>query len=65
VRYNAACAAALAGKWDSAAAQLRSLAALGALVAADAADDDDLAGLRDMTWFGELITGCHQDACLA
>ncbi|KAF8069466.1 COQ3 [Scenedesmus sp. PABB004] len=55
VRYNAACAAALAGRPDLAQPLLAGLAAAGALVACEAAGDEDLAALRGEAWFGALL----------
>jgi hypothetical protein len=55
VRYNAACAAALAGQHGTAQQLLTGLAAAGSLAAADVAADEDLACLQEQQWFGELL----------
>jgi hypothetical protein len=55
VRYNAACAAALARQPAVAQTLLQGLAAAKVLVAAEVAADEDLAGLRGEAWFGELL----------
>jgi hypothetical protein len=55
VRYNAACAAALAGQTAAAAALLQGLAAAKALDPADVAADEDLVGLRGEAWFVQLL----------
>lgn len=55
VRYNAACAAALAGQAAAAAALLQGLAAAKVLDAADVAADEDLVGLRGEAWFVQLL----------
>lgn len=55
VRYNAACAAALAGQPAVAQQLLQGLAAVKALVAAEVAADEDLAGLRGEAWFVQLL----------
>jgi HEAT repeat protein len=55
VRYNAACAAALAGQHSIAQQLLMQLAAAGSLSAADAAADEDLASIKGQQWFQELV----------
>ena len=55
VRYNAACTAALAGRVDLAEQLLKMVAAAGALQAQELAADDDLAALRGLTWFHDII----------
>lgn len=55
VRYNTACAAALAGQAAAAAALLQGLAAVRALDPADVAADEDLVGLRGEAWFVQLL----------
>lgn len=55
VRYNAACAAALAGQPSVAQQLLQELAARKALVAAEMAADEDLSGLRGEAWFVQLL----------
>eukprot|EP00882_Tetradesmus_deserticola_P016825 GHRQ01017991.1.p1 GENE.GHRQ01017991.1~~GHRQ01017991.1.p1 ORF type:complete len:130 (+),score=51.26 GHRQ01017991.1:531-920(+) len=59
VRYNAACAAALAGQHATAQQLLTSLAAAGSISAADVATDADLAGFREQQWFMDLVRGLH------
>lgn len=63
VRYNAACAAALAGQHVTAQQLLTSLAAAGSLSAADVATDEDLASLRGRQWFGDLVRCLQARSC--
>lgn len=57
IRYNAACAAALAGQHSTAQQLLTYLAAGGTLSAADMATDEDVASIRGQQWFQELLCG--------
>lgn len=62
VRYNAACAAALAGQPAVAQQLLQGLAAARVLDAAELAADEDLAGLRGEAWFTQLLQQLQQPA---
>jgi len=55
VRYNAACAAALAGQAAAAQQLLQGLAAARALDVSEVLADEDLAGLRQEAWFTQLV----------
>eukprot|EP00878_Enallax_costatus_P032407 GHUV01035613.1.p1 GENE.GHUV01035613.1~~GHUV01035613.1.p1 ORF type:complete len:300 (+),score=126.70 GHUV01035613.1:130-1029(+) len=55
VRYNAACTAVLAGRVDLAEQLLKMVTAAGKLQAQELAADDDLAALRGVTWFQDMI----------
>ncbi len=55
VRYNFACACALAGCHDEARSMLEQLAAAGALKAGDVASDEDLAQYRGHDWFQAIL----------
>jgi hypothetical protein len=55
VRYNYACACALAGQRQAAAEALRALAPAGVLKRAEVEADPDLAGLRAEAWWQALL----------
>jgi hypothetical protein len=55
VRYNAACAAALAGQAELCRELLAQLAAWGVLHHEETAADGDLASVRDQPWFAQLL----------
>lgn len=60
VRYNAACAAAMAGQAQLAQQLLEALLPTGQVQAAELAADDDLASLRGAAWLGELLARLQQ-----
>lgn len=60
VRYNAACASALAGQAHTCQALLQGLAVAGVLKAADLAGDSDFAAVRAEPWFVQLLHQLQQ-----
>lgn len=57
VRYNYACVCALSGQPELAQQLLASLAAAGALLSSELAQDEDLRSLHALPWFVELLQG--------
>lgn len=55
IRYNAACAAALAGQFEITQQLIQGLAAAGMLDVGEMAGDEDLASVRGLPWFVQLV----------